>query len=57
MNEIVTALADGGLTIGLIAYLIYSDNTYNKTMMEMLNKMQSSIDVIKLLLEKEVDKK
>ena len=57
MNDLITLIANHGIGIVCVAYLIYFQSTTMKDMNETLNRISTNLTMINERLEKIEDKK
>lgn len=57
MDNILTLIINNGSAVALLVYFIYKDNKFTETITKALTSIEESLDIIKLNIIKDEDKK
>ena len=57
MDNILTLIVNNGSAVALLVYFIYKDNKFTETITKALTSIEESLDIIKMNLIDEQDKK
>lgn len=57
IENIVSVIINNGVAVSLLAYFVYRDNKFMSNLDVTLKTLQTSVDSVRALLEKQVDKK
>lgn len=57
IESIISAIINNGVAVGLLAYFVYRDNKFMSNLDVTLKTLQTSVDSVRALLEKEVEKR
>lgn len=57
IESIISAIINNGVAVGLLAYFVYRDNKFMSNLDVTLKTLQTSVDSVRTLLEKEVEKR
>ena len=53
VTEIVSLIVNNGVAVGLLAYFVYRDNKFMNSLDVTLKSLQTSVESVKQMLEKE----
>lgn len=56
-ESVVSTIINNGVAVGLLVYFVYRDNKFMSSLDVTLKTLQTSVDSVKDLLEKQIDKK
>ena len=57
IESIISAIINNGVAVGLLTYFVYRDNKFMSNLDVTLKTLQTSVDSVRTLLEKEVEKR
>lgn len=57
IENIVSVIINNGVAVGLLAYFVYRDNKFMSSLDVTLKTLQTSVDSVRDLLEKKIEKK
>lgn len=57
IENIVSVIINNGVAVSLLAYFVYRDNKFMSNLDVTLKTLQTSVDSVRALLEKEVEKR
>lgn len=57
IESIISAIINNGVAVGLLSYFVYRDNKFMSNLDVTLKTLQTSVDSVRTLLEKEVEKR
>ena len=57
IENIVSVIINNGVAVSLLAYFVYRDNKFMSSLDVTLKTLQTSVDSVRALLEKEVEKR
>lgn len=57
IESIVSVIINNGVAVSLLAYFVYRDNKFMSNLDVTLKTLQTSVDSVRTLLEKEVEKR
>lgn len=57
IENIVSVIINNGVAVSLLAYFVYRDNKFMSSLDVTLKTLQTSVDSVRDLLEKKVEKK
>lgn len=57
IESIISAIINNGVAVGLLAYFVYRDNKFMSSLDVTLKTLQTSVDSVRDLLEKKVEKR
>lgn len=57
IENIVSVIINNGVAVSLLAYFVYRDNKFMSSLDVTLKTLQTSVDSVRDLLKKEVEKK
>lgn len=57
LENIVSVIINNGVAVSLLAYFVYRDNKFMSNLDVTLKTLQTSVDSVRALLEKEVEKR
>ena len=57
IESIVSVIINNGVAVSLLAYFVYRDNKFMSNLDVTLKTLQTSVDSVRALLEKEVEKR
>lgn len=57
IENIVSVIINNGVAVSLLAYFVYRDNKFMSNLDVTLKTLQTSVDSVRTLLEKEVEKR
>lgn len=57
IENIVSVIINNGVAVSLLAYFVYRDNKFMSSLDVTLKMLQTSVDSVRALLEKEVEKR
>lgn len=53
VTEVVSLIVNNGVAVGLLAYFVYRDNKFMNSLDVTLKSLQTSVESVKQMLEKE----
>lgn len=56
-ESVMSAIINNGVAVGLLAYFVYRDNKFMSSLDVTLKTLQTSVDSVRDLLEKQAEKK
>ena len=56
-ESIISAIINNGVAVGLLGYFVYRDNKFMSNLDVTLKTLQTSVDSVRALLEKKVEKR
>ena len=57
IENIVSVIINNGVAVSLLAYFVYRDNKFMSNLDVTLKTLQTSVDSVRALLEKEAEKR
>lgn len=57
VTEVVSLIVNNGVAVGLLAYFVYRDNKFMNSLDVTLKSLQTSVESVKQMLEKEQEKR
>lgn len=57
IENIVSVIINNGVAVSLLAYFVYRDNKFMSNLDVTLKTLQTSVDSVRALLEKKVEKR
>lgn len=57
IESIISAIINNGVAVGLLSYFVYRDNKFMSSLDVTLKTLQTSVDSVRDLLEKQKEKK